>query len=158
MLIQCPICIIVGVSIQELYTNIKHLLKNQDIGTVGVIVLVGILSFSLGRFSDGGLGQGMENGDSSGIQEVIQALPVTAEASRASIDSSAPVEDSERERETTPAGASEGSYVASKSGEKYHLPWCSGAQRIKEENKVWFKTKAEAEAAGYAPAANCKGI
>jgi hypothetical protein len=89
---------------------------------------------------------------------VIQALPVTAEVSRASIGSSGLVEDSEREPETTQAVASEGSYVASKSGEKYHLPWCSGAQHIKEENKVWFKTKAEAEAAGYTPAANCKGI
>jgi hypothetical protein len=49
-------------------------------------------------------------------------------------------------------------YVASKTGTKYHLPWCSGARRIKEENKVWFATKEEAEAAGYTPASNCKGL
>ena len=59
---------------------------------------------------------------------------------------------------TTPIEVTEGSYVASKSGTKYHLPWCGGAQRIKEENKVWFKTKEDAEKAGYTPAANCKGI
>lgn len=51
-----------------------------------------------------------------------------------------------------------GKYVASKSGTKYHLPTCSGAKRIKEENKVWFQTKEEAQAAGYEPAANCKGL
>jgi hypothetical protein len=54
-----------------------------------------------------------------------------------------------------PAG---GQYVASKSGTKYYLPWCGTVARIKDENKVWFQTKAEAEAAGYGPAANCKGL
>lgn len=49
-------------------------------------------------------------------------------------------------------------FVASKSGTKYYLPACSGAKSIKEENKVWFATAAEAQAAGYAPAANCKGL
>lgn len=51
-----------------------------------------------------------------------------------------------------------GQYVASKNGERYYLPWCGGVSRINEENKVWFASKAEAEAAGYTPAANCKGI
>lgn len=49
-------------------------------------------------------------------------------------------------------------YVASKSGSKYHLPWCPGAQSIKEENKIYFDTKEQAKAAGYTPASNCKGI
>lgn len=49
-------------------------------------------------------------------------------------------------------------FVASKNGAKYYYPWCSGVSRIKEENKVWFSTKEEAETAGYAPAANCKGL
>ena len=57
-----------------------------------------------------------------------------------------------------PASAAEGKYVASKSGTKYHLPWCGGAKQIKEANKIWFDTKEEAEAAGYTPATNCKGI
>lgn len=57
-----------------------------------------------------------------------------------------------------PAVPSTGTYVASKSGIKYHLPSCSGAKRIKEENKVWFDTKEQAAAAGYTPASNCPGI
>ena len=52
----------------------------------------------------------------------------------------------------------EGTLVASKSGSKYHYPWCSGAQRIKESNKVWFSSKEDAERAGYTPALNCKGL
>lgn len=57
-----------------------------------------------------------------------------------------------------PATSPGGQYVASKSGSKYHLPWCPGAKQMKEENKIYFSSKEEAEAAGYAPAANCKGI
>ena len=57
------------------------------------------------------------------------------------------------------AGASkEGGYVASKTGSKYHLPWCPGAQSMREENKIWFTTKEDAERAGYQPASNCKGL
>ena len=52
----------------------------------------------------------------------------------------------------------EGFVVGSKTGKKYHFPWCAGAQQIKEENKVWFANEVEAKAAGYSPAANCKGL
>lgn len=51
-----------------------------------------------------------------------------------------------------------GQYVGSKNSTKYHLPWCSGAQRIKDENKVWFSSKEEAKARGYTPASNCPGL
>jgi len=51
-----------------------------------------------------------------------------------------------------------GNFVGSKNGTKYHYPWCSGAARIKEENKVWFQTVDEAKRAGYSPAANCPGL
>ncbi len=51
-----------------------------------------------------------------------------------------------------------GQYVASKTGKSYHLPSCSGAKLIKEENKIWFSTKEEAEGRGYRPAGNCPGI
>ena len=51
-----------------------------------------------------------------------------------------------------------GEYVGSKNSDKYHLPWCPGAQRIKDENKVWFASKAAAEKAGYVPASNCPGM
>jgi hypothetical protein len=55
-------------------------------------------------------------------------------------------------------GAENGRVVVSKSGTKYHFPWCSGASRMKEENKIWFDSYEEARAAGYLPAGNCKGL
>jgi len=44
-----------------------------------------------------------------------------------------------------------GLFVASKGGTKYHWPWCSWGERIKEANKVWFNSENEAKAAGYSP-------
>lgn len=47
--------------------------------------------------------------------------------------------------------------LASRSGTKYYFPWCVGANRITDANKVWFISPAAASNAGYAPAANCSG-
>ena len=52
----------------------------------------------------------------------------------------------------------EGGVIASKNGTKYHYPWCSGAQTMKEENKIFFESIAAARAAGYLPAGNCSGL
>lgn len=46
-------------------------------------------------------------------------------------------------------------YVASARGSKYYLPWCEGAERILEKNKVFFDSKEEAEKAGYEPSKTC---
>lgn len=48
--------------------------------------------------------------------------------------------------------------VASKSGTKYHYPWCSGAARISAANKITFSTITAARAKGYTPASNCPGL
>ncbi len=55
-----------------------------------------------------------------------------------------------------PAGSSSKSYVASKNGTKYYPAACSGANRIKEENRVYFDTKEAAERAGYGASSTCK--
>lgn len=56
------------------------------------------------------------------------------------------------------SSTTEGHIVASKNGTKYYTPGCAGAERIAEANKIWFLSATAAANAGYAPAANCKGI
>lgn len=51
----------------------------------------------------------------------------------------------------------QGEYLGSRNSDKYHLPGCKWAQKIKEENQVWFETVEEAEAAGYKPCKSCCG-
>lgn len=48
--------------------------------------------------------------------------------------------------------------VASKNStsQLYHFLWCSGAKRIKEENKITFSSEQEAQSKGYTLASNCQ--
>ena len=46
-------------------------------------------------------------------------------------------------------------YVASSDSDKFHDPFCSQAQRIKEANKITFSSRDEAISAGYEPCEIC---
>ena len=56
------------------------------------------------------------------------------------------VEEKAEEKEES---ADEGAFVASKTGKKYYAADSAQGQKIKEENRVYFKTEKEAEKAGY---------
>jgi hypothetical protein len=127
--------------------KIKEKIKayKNDIFIVLVIILVALISFGLGRLSK--------------IRE--NKAPVTIENLGASMINSQEnftQNDQNIKSNQIQVNSSQGMLVGSKNGTKYHFPWCSGAQRIKEENKIWFSSKKEAEKAGYTPAANCKGL
>lgn len=47
-------------------------------------------------------------------------------------------------------------YVGSSDRKIYHLPSCKWAKKIKSQSLVKFKTKQEAEKAGYRPCKVCK--
>ena len=47
-------------------------------------------------------------------------------------------------------------YVASREGDKYHKTSCRVAKKIKAENRVAYKSKAEAEKDGKRPCGICK--
>lgn len=115
-----------------------------------VVVLACTFSFGLGILT----GKSLQN-EPITISEVPleKALPLAEESLPASAVT--PVISKEVPVVSMNAG---GQYVGSVKGTKYHLPWCPGAKTIKEENKVWFASKEEAEKAGYTPAGNCKGI
>lgn len=108
--------------------------RNVRDGVVAlIVVLVAFASFFLGRFSQTETGTRgsaitITQGKGSALQAAVSSVPI------------------------------DGGVVASKTGTKYHLPWCSGAATIREENKIWFKDAEEARKAGYTPAGNCKGL
>jgi hypothetical protein len=146
------------VNIQEITesfkSGVKGLISNDETYTLILVVLVGVAAFGLGRASleqPASLTAATESDtvrQSGATQTAKKPESLKAEQQGETIESAL----------EEPASTTPGQYVASKSGTKYHLPWCGGAKQIKEENKVWFQTKEEAEWAGYTPAANCKGI
>ncbi len=137
-----------------------------DLIFVVVVLLFSTASFGLGMLTEkelasrGGQGSGAET---SGfwIENVASSTSVSLPAAAASASVSKKVSAS-KAIPVVPAGSivtpKEGKYVASKSGTKYYLPTCSGVKRIKEENKVWFASVEDAQAAGLSPAANCPGL
>ena len=131
-------------SIQELSARIKGFFGNTDVLLSTLIITVALASYGLGRYSVWEGNSASSVTTSTPLEPAVVLVPPAA----------APTSTA-----ATPAvGAAAGAYVASKSGTKYHLPWCGSAKQIKEENKIWFATKEEAEKAGYTPAANCPGI
>lgn len=116
----------------------------KDLFAILLILLVGTGGFLLGRLSAAESVRKEQLSITGGPvfqASAAQALPLTTTNSSA-VEKTSVL----------------GMYVGSRTGKTYHLPWCSGAKRIKEENKVWFQTKDEAEGRGYRAAANCNGI
>ena len=103
-----------------------------------IIILVGLAGFSLGRLS--------------ALEENKTPIKITHPQEASAVSAG----------QRNPSGETEmnlgGYLVASKSGTKYHFPWCAGAQQINEANKIYFKSAEKARAAGYSPASNCKGL
>jgi hypothetical protein len=116
--------------IQESWLQIKVFLDQglAEWGIFGVVVLVGLISFGLGRLS--------------ALQEARPPISV-----RNSTQLPAP----------TPV-APGGLVVAARGGNSYYFPWCGGVEKISTGNRMWFKSEAAAKAAGYVPAKNCKGL
>lgn len=118
--------------------------RNQnDLILVGGIILVSLISFGVGRLT---------------APQPVAPEPIVIENAIPAAELSQNEIPKEEEESGGGVASQVGKYVASISGTKYHLPDCSGAKRIKEENKVWFNSKEEAEKAGYEPAGNCPGL
>ena len=116
--------------VKEKIKSLALLLTKKDVYVAIIIVLVGLASFFLGA-----LWQKDQNREDVTIKSADTAV---FEA-----------ENGNEEGSTTDA------YVGSYTSKIYRLATCPGVNAIREDNKVWFSTKADAEAAGYVAAKNC---
>jgi hypothetical protein len=130
----------------EKIKHFKEFVTKDRIFMPILIVLVGTASFGLGRLS------AYEKGQDRPIEIIGPEATVPKNETAAAANAVVP------QKQGNTASQQDGKVVGSKNGTKYHFPWCSGAQRIAEANKVWFDSIEAAKAAGYTPAANCKGL
>jgi hypothetical protein len=136
--------------------RLKNHLRNQvkltsdsnwksDLFIFLVIILVGIIGFGLGRLSN------FESSDETlDIKKLI--CPLSSE-NNTSLNPSDVIN-----TEVSKTSGQKGMLVASKNGTRYYFPWCSGASRISEANKVWFNSYEEAQTAGLTAASGCLGL
>jgi hypothetical protein len=149
--------------------NINKILKDWIL--LGIIFLTGTLCFGLGLLAAKENSVKGKEGDGLWIEQLPKEEVVDMSAAGSRTSDSAVIPPSTAPVSAAPiisqpaaaaaantAGPSTGKYVASKTGTKYYLPTCGTAKRIKDENKVWFATKEDAEKAGYEPGSTCKGL
>ena len=151
--------------------QIKKFFKNNE---GDIILVVGIILISLISFGGGwlmGISPGLESKNKGEVKieevllEDLQAetgivgeLKEENEKSKKENQNNASKNENQNKNEDKSKEQNEKQIVASKNGSVYHYTWCPGAKRIKEENKIYFNSKEEAEAAGYRPAKNCEGL
>jgi len=125
--------------------KLKSFLTNDQSFYGVTVILVGVVSFSLGRMTV------METSSYANKTQLFQLISEELTLEPTSIPSL-------EQSKMTDIGSVQSTQliiVASKAGTKYHLTTCPGAKQIKEENKITFTSREAAEAAGYKPAANC---
>lgn len=141
-----------GRSIQGMYDNFKRLLSDDVFFYSALLVLIAISSFGLGRFS---MATNMPKIHTLPSTSVIvtknSSQPALQQELNIPLSTSTPTA-------TAPLKNTKKIYVGSRNGTKYHLLTCSGAQHIKETNKIFFSSKEDAQKAGYTPSNTCKGI
>lgn len=117
--------------------KIKHFVESntgKDILTVIIIILVGLGSFGLGRLSKEPKKDGLRVEYAGDGANVIKAINEPKSA----------------------LNQNNGAFFASNKGSKYYSLGCSAGKTIKQENRVYFDTREEAEKAGYALSSSCR--
>ncbi len=151
---MCHGIVCLWVMVLSRITNFLNSSKGRDVGIIALVLLVGLASFGLGRLS------ALEQNQPEVMIEYPNGvsgsgkIPILEEKGKKTSSNTSP------QTNVAALGVANegGAVVGSRSGTVYHLPWCSGAERIKEENKVWFASPEAARAAGYRPAGKCKGL
>ncbi len=124
-----------------MYEKFKSLIANDTFYIAILLILVGLVSFGLGRESVKGQVSGPAPSAPAGVIFTDSKLNLASSTSKVETETKADIR-----------------IVASKSGTKYHALDCPGALQIKEQNKIYFESEELAKAAGYTPAANCPGL
>lgn len=120
-------------SIHNIREKIKYFFASthfQEVFVILLILCVGLVGFGLGILSER-----QQNKQEVYIQE-----------------------NSEVNKDMSSISIAQNPIVASRSGTKYYFLWCSGSNRIKESNKIYFKDEKQARKRGLLPASNCKGL
>lgn len=124
-----------------------------------IILLVGVLMIAAIAFEAGFLCGEKNKKESVLIEKAIDEAglicPQNEEKADGSSNSSQKQENSAKTEEKTDAESKGCVFVASKNSNKYHLPTCQSAQKIKPENKVCFSSAEEAQERGYQGAKCC---
>ena len=112
--------------------------KGKDIMIVLIVIMVGLASFALGRLSMGPTDSGVK----IEYPGSLSGSPLNALKSP--------------KIEPTIENTGKQTFFASSRGSKYYPINCEAGKSIKQENRIYFDTEAEAQSAGYERSASCR--
>jgi len=127
--------------IKELIKGVTYFLGEKDVFIVIFFIASVIISFNLGRIS--------EKEDLARVRLEQSLIP---QKRLADIQK----EENLSLKDTPQKEGSSQNIWGSKSGTKFYYAWCSGASRIKEENRVYYSSQEDALKAGRTLASSCK--
>jgi hypothetical protein len=123
--------------------------KGKDILVVVIIILVGLGSFELGRLS--------KEDSQSGLKIVSTQAGDYSQNRAQGVNTASAVEsvNNNNQGQSSQNQNSGKTFFASSRGSKYYTTSCSSGKTIKQENRVYFTTGEEAQAAGYTLSSSC---
>jgi hypothetical protein len=122
-----------------------------------VILLVGIVIIALISFEAGFMkGQKGQNEPAEINQAACAPCPKNEKSANSTSNNASVQQNPQSKTDAQPnIDNQKCAFVASKNSNKYHLPTCQFAQKIKAENRICFSSKEEAESRGYQGAKCC---
>jgi len=125
--------------------------QGKDILIVIIVILVGLGCFELGRLSKENSSGGIKIEYPNLPQGINQASNAVSAVEFANNNVSS-VQTSPRTQNYSNSGKT---FFASSKGTKYYTISCSAGKTIKQENRIYFTTGEEAQAAGYTLSSSC---
>ncbi len=126
--------------------------QGRNTMVVLVVILVGLMAFELGRLS--------KVGNSSGIKIQYNGEAESANVLNALKDSNVlakpKVLGASESKPTNSSSTTGQNFFASSRGKKYYPVGCTAGNTLKQENRIYFNTREEAESAGYTLSSSCR--
>lgn len=126
--------------------------QGRNILVVLIVILVGLGSFELGRLSKSGSSSGIKiqyNGEaeSANVLNALKDSKILAKPKVLGASESKP---------TNSSSATGQNFFASSRGTKYYPVGCTAGNTLKQENRIYFNSREEAEKAGYVLSSSCR--
>ena len=118
--------------------------RGKDVFVIIIVLLVGLASFELGRLSKASSGSGVKIEYGTESANVISATELYSNI----------LQNDKMSQKTKNANGKV--FFASSRGSKYYSIGCSAGKNIKQENRIYFAIKEEAERAGYELSNACR--
>ncbi|MCX6747381.1 MAG: hypothetical protein NTW98_00300 [Candidatus Nomurabacteria bacterium] len=122
--------------------------QGKDIFVVLIVILVGLSSFGLGRLS--------KKTSNDGLRIEYPSPTVSGASVILGNEQNNTLNTSNSRNIPVVSNHVGKAYFASKRGQKYYSIGCSAGKTIKQENRVYFSTKDDAEKAGFELSSACK--